>query len=329
MERMKIEGIKLSNELVAIIFDDAQNKKDCGSQFCRLLAGSRVNLPFLSVTNTGEDPRACFCVALEDQDMAKGIIAAEPGLESDCELISSVGLITVFHHQFSLGMLGLLLNILGKGQVPIYGLASSLSTLNFITDYAHLNRAVQVIQDYFSISFDQIYARPDTPAVYREPKIKTYGFSDVLDLSVLELEFQLRRLPEWGLAIYDLGNSGIKFELVLAQYGKEKYLRLSLVFKQQWKEILNNHMRQAIRKDCGEMFHITSPAELVYFFGPHFGERYGIANSTFSALTGKDIPILLTGCSGSVVYLVLPEGKAQGARTLLSETFENPSRANK
>ena len=163
----------------------------------------------------------------------------------------------------------------------------------------------------------------ETIAVYWESKIKTYGFKDVLDLSLLELGFQSGRLPEWGLGLYDMGDFGIRFELVLAQHG-EKGMQVYLLFKRQWEKTLINHITKRIRKECGEAYHLTSPVELVYFFGPHFGERYGVAESTFRPLTRNAIPILSAGFSGSAVYLVLPEGMAQAAKVVLAETFETP-----
>lgn len=163
----------------------------------------------------------------------------------------------------------------------------------------------------------------ETIAVYWEPKIKTYGFKDVLDLSLLELGFQSGRLPEWGLGIYDMGDFGLRFELVFAQH-RERGLHVYLLIKRQWVERLMEHITKRIRKEHGEACHLTTPVELVYFFGPHFGERYGVADSTFRPLTRNAIPILSAGCYGSVVYLVLPEGMAQRAKVILAETFETP-----
>ena len=164
----------------------------------------------------------------------------------------------------------------------------------------------------------------ETIAVYWEPKIKTYGFQDAFDLSLLEFGFQSGRLQEWGSGIQEMGDLGVSFELVLVHYEGKKGLRVYLLFKRKWEEKLIKHVGQVIRRDEGETFRITSPVELISFFGPHFGDRYGIADSAFRALSLKAIPILAVGCSGSAIYLVLPEGMAQEAKALLAETFEMP-----
>lgn len=164
----------------------------------------------------------------------------------------------------------------------------------------------------------------ETIAVYWEPKIKTYGFQDATDLSLLELEFKSEQTSEWGSGIQEMGNTGIRFELVLIQYVREQGLRLYILFKRKWEDKVIPHIRRVIRKDDGETFHVTSPVELIFFYGPHFGDRYGIADSVFKTLSRNSIPILAAGCSGSAVYLVLPERMAMEAKTLLAEAFEVP-----
>ena len=64
--------------------------------------------------------------------------------------------------------------------------------------------------------------------------------------------------------------------------------------------------------------------ELISFQGPHFGDRYGIADTAFKALDGQKVPVLITVFAGAAVYIVLPEKKLQDARPLLMEAFEVP-----
>ena len=164
----------------------------------------------------------------------------------------------------------------------------------------------------------------ETVAVYWEPKIKTYGFYDVSDLSLLELGFQYGRLSEWSLGLYEMEDLGISLELVSVQYEGEKGLRVYVLFQRRWEERLLHHVDKVIRKDEKVLLDLTSPVELLFFFGPHFGDRYGIVDSVFKVLTHNDITVLATACSGSAVYLVLPEGMAYKTKALLGELFEIP-----
>lgn len=161
MERIKIEGIKLSNELAAVNFRNLPNVRDHQSRFCHILAGNQVNLIFLSTTCIGENNQLLCCVAVEDQRRVKDLIDSEPGMNSYVEYIHDVGLLSVFPHQFSLKTLGLVLKVFGKTHLPLYGLASSLSALTFITDYVHLSKAVTALQECLDVPPDQISLKPE------------------------------------------------------------------------------------------------------------------------------------------------------------------------
>ncbi len=164
----------------------------------------------------------------------------------------------------------------------------------------------------------------ETVAVYWEPNIKTYGFKDVLNLSLMALEFPSGQLPQWGLSLYEMDDSGLRFELILTQLKGENVLQLYLLFERKWEDHLIKRINEVIRKDAGETFRITSPVDMVSFLGPHFGERYGIADSVFRVLTPEAISVLVASFSGSIVYLILPAGMAKKAKVLLAGTFEAP-----
>jgi aspartokinase len=150
-ERIRIEGITLSNELVAIIFRNIGNVSDYISRFCRILTKNQINMHFLSTASRGEIHQISCCVALEDQILVTDLINAEFGELPEVEFIASVGLLSLFPHQFSLNILGSILHAIGRERLPLYGLASSLSSLSFITDYLLLNRAVAALQEYLDV----------------------------------------------------------------------------------------------------------------------------------------------------------------------------------
>ena len=165
MKKMKIEGIKLSEELVFVNFPGLSEASDVLSRFCQTLSHNQVNLVFLSKTDLGVKTQVSLCAAIHDQVHIRESVAAEPGMSSCAEFIAPVGLISIFHHQFSLKMLGLVLSIFGKIPLPLYGSASSLSSLTFITDYAQLDRAVEAIREHLDVPSDQIYLKPETRVV--------------------------------------------------------------------------------------------------------------------------------------------------------------------
>jgi aspartokinase len=168
----------------------------------------------------------------------------------------------------------------------------------------------------------------ETSAVYWETKIKIYGFQKTVDLSMVELTLKAEQIYRWGLCVNELDGRGIHFNLALVQCSDENKLRLCLIFNRKWESRVVGHIQKKIKADAGEYFQVESPVELIYFQGPHFGDRYGIADSAFRILADNHITILASGCSGSAIYLVLPEKSSEKAERFLTSAFEVPQRVN-
>lgn len=164
----------------------------------------------------------------------------------------------------------------------------------------------------------------ETIAVYWEPKPKTYGFKEVIDLSLMNIEIKPEKMGQWGLWLMELADLNISFHLILAKYSTHQKLRLYILLEKFAADSVLSYTDKRIAPESEKYFHIASPVELISFQGPHFGDRYGIAYSAFKALDGQGVPVLITVCSGAAVYIVLPEKKLQEAKPFLLEAFEVP-----
>lgn len=164
----------------------------------------------------------------------------------------------------------------------------------------------------------------ETIAVYWEPKPKTYGFRKATRLSLLNVVIQPQKMAKWGLWLLKLADLEIEFHLILAKYSNENELRLYILLERTWVWRLTSFFDEHVQPEAEKEFTLTSPVELISFQGPHFGDRYGIANAAFKALDGRKIPILLAACSGAAVYLVLPENKLHEAEIALAAAFQIP-----
>lgn len=164
----------------------------------------------------------------------------------------------------------------------------------------------------------------ETSAVYWEPKTKIYGFYEMIDLSLVELTIKAEALSKWGLCINELNDTEIHFNLVLTQWSDGNRLHLCFIFPRRWEERIGGRIQMKINADAEECLRIQSPVELIYFQGPHFGDRYGLAESAFRILADNDITVLASGCSGAAIYMVLPEKNIGKTRQLLTSAFEVP-----
>ncbi|MDH3344126.1 MAG: hypothetical protein OEL58_02710, partial [Desulfobacteraceae bacterium] len=157
----------------------------------------------------------------------------------------------------------------------------------------------------------------ETIAVYWEPKPKTYGFREVTDLSLMNIEIKPGEMGQWGLWLMELADLDIGFHLSIIKYSNRQELRLYILHEKFWADSVLSHIDKQIDLESEKDFHLTSPVELISFQGPHFGERYGIAHTAFKALDDQGVPVLIAACSGAAVYIVLPEKKLQVAKSLL------------
>ena len=164
----------------------------------------------------------------------------------------------------------------------------------------------------------------ETIAVYWEPKPKTYGFREVTHLSLLSIAVKPEKMARWGRWFLELADLDIDFHLILTKYSHRRELRLYLILEKRWADSVLSYIGERTAFEPEKDFTLTSPVELISFQGPHFGDRYGIADSAFKALDGQRIPILIAACSGAAVYIVLPENKLHEARASLAEAFTVP-----
>lgn len=164
----------------------------------------------------------------------------------------------------------------------------------------------------------------ETSAVYWEPKIKTYGFQGITNLSLFEVTIEAEQIPLFESLLHDPEQAEIRFHLVLLQARRDLLTRITILFDRKWEDSVLQYCDSAISLEKGESFSIRSPVELIFFFGPHFGERYGIADKTFQVLADNHIRILAAGFSGSAVYLVLPENGIKKAGPVFNSAFEVP-----
>lgn len=90
-------------------------------------------------------------MAAEDAERIKKVVAEEPIPKENLEFISGVGALSLFPHYSNLKLLGLSFYLLGKQRIPLYGMASSISSLTFITDYSQLDEALTTLLEYMDL----------------------------------------------------------------------------------------------------------------------------------------------------------------------------------
>jgi aspartokinase len=164
----------------------------------------------------------------------------------------------------------------------------------------------------------------ETIAVYWEENIRTYGIQVEKDLCLVQADVLPTRMVALGQQLAELGQGETKTRLILAHHFDPGVLRISMLFEEKWKEQLVEFCgSKAVEEGCGP-FGIDSPVEMLYFHGPHYGDRYGIAGMAGHALKNKNIRYIAMGCSAASVHYIFPENQADKAKKALGSVFKTP-----
>lgn len=151
MEKIHIEGIKLSNELVHFAVRTSSHSMGTLSALFQTMTKHRINLPYLTTSSRDGIALVFFCVEIKDEARARGIVNTAPDLEKAVVIHPSVGLLSVFPHKNRMKIFGLSLHALAKTHIPLYGWTSSLSALTFVAGYHQLNEAAASLEKFLTL----------------------------------------------------------------------------------------------------------------------------------------------------------------------------------
>ena len=155
-EKFPVGGLKLSPELVQIRLHPEAGRSL--TEIFRRLADHQINLTDGSLDITDGRPTGFCLISAEDRLSAEQVL--QP-FEGAFEMVWPVGTLTIFPHQSRLALMGRILSALGSIGLPVYGIASSLSSLIITTDYGRLDDAVSAVCRVVSLPENHAPFRPE------------------------------------------------------------------------------------------------------------------------------------------------------------------------
>jgi aspartokinase len=165
----------------------------------------------------------------------------------------------------------------------------------------------------------------ETITVYQETIIKTYGFQLVEGLCMLLMRVANERFSSIESILTRTEGSGPTFRAVFSQWMDPDSMGVCLVADPQKEREIKACLQWTLKGALKSAVESVKPVDLICFQGPHFGERYGIAQAVFQTLRSKSIPVLASEFSQSTIILVLQGGMAEAAKNCLSQAFQVPS----
>jgi len=152
MAAINIRGLKISGELFLIRLQNMAPKNRLLPAFCSIMAGSQINMPFLSTERHPDGIRAACCVESAHQALVKRLVDHHPQLQKLVKYRPAVGLLTMFPHHSNLKFFGISLRTLAKADLQIFAMASSIGALTYVLDYSRLDEAAALLQMRFNLA---------------------------------------------------------------------------------------------------------------------------------------------------------------------------------
>jgi aspartokinase len=334
LSQIRINGIRLGSRQ-NLVYQSSVNRENAVTQLYQILAQDRTNIVCLGL-RTDASGTSVFCC----HDIKSNKDSFPPGVKSPTlPIVSDVCTVSVYPHNASLNTLGFLMGLFGKHGIAFQQMVSSNAMLSFIIDLDDQEKVLAFLEQEFDLPpthtpFQQDFNHetaefvkkryPETRATYVEERIKTYGIKLTTGLEMFELSFNPNQHNH--LEICGKGLQG------LAKFGKKFYFTAALTRSQNatlycLTEPLPSTARQdffsQVREVRGGVVHPLC-VDLISFHGPHFGDRFGIFNTAMACLNEASINVLLAGCTGASICMVLPGSLGEKAIQALAKGFESP-----
>jgi len=164
----------------------------------------------------------------------------------------------------------------------------------------------------------------ETVAMYWEPRIKTYGFQVTRYLALYRYAFSADLSAQWNRAAAGIADNVDRFHLVTAQPGSRGELDLLLVCEPGLPETAADPLSIEMPAAADHRVESITPVAMLCFQGPHYGDRFGIADFTYRSLEkyARHLHAAVFSCAS--VYLVFPEDRIAEARSRLEAAFRIP-----
>lgn len=151
MTGISIKGLKISEALCLVRLHHSTPTTHRLPAFCRIMAGSLINLPYISQTCQSDGVQAACCAEAVNYPRIVQLMDTEPMMKGHVSYVPDVGLLTIFPHQSSLKLFLLTLHTLCKNNVRVLETGSSIGALTYVLPYAQLDEAADMIQARFQL----------------------------------------------------------------------------------------------------------------------------------------------------------------------------------
>jgi hypothetical protein len=218
----------------------------------------------------------------------------------------------------------------------IHGLASSPSAISAVVG-SQKGKAVvrQLFRDFHFSAYqspEEFFAAQSPPeelmrqvvAEYQEKTIKVYWLMPQSDLDLWGMAVSSTDiLAGFADALLELGRLGLKIPFLVAIPARQsgEFILCFSSASSQGLEERGPRIRRLLQKLLPDLRPMSlTPVAGIFLHGPHFGDRYGIAQTLVESLEKAHITLLALSCTISSISLIIRQHELDAAQLVLGNT---------
>jgi hypothetical protein len=336
MLKIRLGGIKVF-EKRACLFPLCRSGEDVLGDICSRLAGDRINLGLLVHIADFGTHESLTAASIKSLEAFAGYVygTIRP---SECNLektLADACRVSIFPHDQRLDVTASLIRVLADNGVKPYAFGSSTSAMTVIVSSSDFQGTMERLFDVFAFHAYDCYddwqaayegqkeLLKDVRLSYHEQIITIYDFAHRTDLDLWSVTLPLKRLGDFGTTLSGLNQFRLRMPFLIGiSPPSEENMYFSFLFE----AVHHDRVEQIFAKDLPDLdFFCLGPVAVFFLHGPHFGDRYGIANALVRALKKAGVTLLALSCAVSSISFVVQANDSNQTIQALNSVFQTPA----
>lgn len=334
MLKTRLGGIKVF-EKRACLFHLCRNGAEALGEICSRLAADRVNFGLLTYIADFEGRVSLTAGSMKSIDAVSGYAFGKigPGEFNVDKTLADAYRISIFPHDQKPGVTASLIGALADNGMKPNAVGSSPSAMTVIVSSADFRSAMERIFETFTFhAFDSFQSwqaaygdqeetlLKNVRSPFHEDIITIYDFNYRTDMDLWGVKLPVTELGNFSANLSTLNQFKIRMPFFISiSLPDDDHIYFSSLFE----TVHHDIVKQTLPGNLSELdLYCVGPATVFLLHGPHFGDRYGIANTLVKALQRTGIPVLALSCAISSISLVVRAGDSDQTIHALGSVFQ-------
>jgi len=335
MRRIHLGGIKLLKDccqLTAL----ADKDDDLLPSITAHMAQNRVNMSLLAHLADDGEGRSITALTTENifGELACGCLEAVVKSPAAFHSCTNTAILSIFPHDRKPAVAGRLIELLGRRHIQPFAFAGSPSGLSVLVSDSNVPDLIDGIFDVFAFAS---YGSPlDWYAAYRgqeqvlkeiissyqEKIVKAFYIIQETGLDLWTVRVRDEQLLDFAEALKSLNDRDVKLPFVTGQRLPDSIWLLACCFPREKRDILAAAFESL---STAPLAVCNRSVGVCYMHGPHFIDRYGIADVLVTCLRRAAVRLVALSCTLSSISFVVEAGALDAAISALEPGFQVPT----